>query len=118
MQPACLPEACPENMSPQTLLTYQLPASPGLLPLPSLSLAPDPHESLPISQLLSQVRSQPVPQAVLVLNIPDILEGPELHDILEIHFQKPTRGGGEVEALTVVPPGERRLVLFTAVESG
>ena len=109
MQPTCLPEACPENMSPQTLLTYQLPASPGLLPLPSLSLAPDPHESLPISQLLSQVRSQPVPQAVLVLIIPDILE---------IHFQKPTRGGGEVEALTVVPPGERRLVLFTAVESG
>ncbi|XP_045045909.2 interferon-induced 35 kDa protein [Desmodus rotundus] len=66
----------------------------------------------------AEVRSQPVPQAVLVLNIPDILEGPELHDILEIHFQKPTRGGGEVEALTVVPPGERRLVLFTAVESG
>lgn len=84
----------------------------------SLSLAPDPHEPLPISQLLFQVRSQPVPQSVLVLNIPDVLEGPELRDILEVHFQKPTRGGGEVEALTVVPPGERRLALFTAAESG
>lgn len=66
----------------------------------------------------AEVRSQPVPQSVLVLNIPDVLEGPELHDILEVHFQKPTRGGGEVEALTVVPPGERRLAFFTAVESG
>ncbi|XP_037004563.2 interferon-induced 35 kDa protein isoform X2 [Artibeus jamaicensis] len=66
----------------------------------------------------AEVRSQPVPQSVLVLNIPDVLEGPELHDLLEIHFQKPTRGGGEVEALTVVPPGQRRLALFTAVESG
>lgn len=65
-----------------------------------------------------EVRTQPVLQAVLVLNIPDVLEGPELHDLLEIHFQKPTRGGGEVEALTVVPPGQRRLALFTAAESG
>ncbi|XP_036889177.1 interferon-induced 35 kDa protein [Sturnira hondurensis] len=65
----------------------------------------------------AEVRSQPVPKSVLVLNIPDVLEGPELHDLLEIHFQKPTRGGGEVEALTVVPPGQRGLALFTAVES-
>ncbi|XP_045692927.1 interferon-induced 35 kDa protein isoform X1 [Phyllostomus hastatus] len=65
----------------------------------------------------AEVRPQPVPQSVLVLNIPDVLEGPELHDVLEVHFQKPTRGGGEVEALTAVPPGERRLALFTASES-
>ncbi|XP_054449866.1 interferon-induced 35 kDa protein [Pteronotus mesoamericanus] len=65
----------------------------------------------------AEVRSQPVPQSVLVFNIPDVLEGPELHDILQIHFQKPTRGGGEVEALTVVPPGERGLAVFSAVES-
>lgn len=54
-----------------------------------------------------------MPQSVLVLNIPDVLDGPELHDILEIHFQKPTRGGGEVEALTVVPPGQQGLAVFT-----
>ncbi|XP_008541626.2 interferon-induced 35 kDa protein isoform X1 [Equus przewalskii] len=65
----------------------------------------------------AEIRSQPVPQSVLVLNIPDVLDGPELHDILEIHFQKPTRGGGEVEALTVVPQGQRGLAVFTA-ESG
>uniref|UniRef100_A0A8C3WX57 Interferon induced protein 35 n=1 Tax=Catagonus wagneri TaxID=51154 RepID=A0A8C3WX57_9CETA len=62
----------------------------------------------------AEVRSQPVPQSVLVLNIPDVLDGPELQDILEIHFQKPTRGGGEVEAVTVVPTGQRRLAVFTA----
>ncbi|XP_047562195.1 interferon-induced 35 kDa protein isoform X3 [Lutra lutra] len=56
----------------------------------------------------------PVPQSVLVLNIPDVLDGPELQDILEIHFQKPSRGGGEVEALRVVPPGQRGLAVFTA----
>ncbi|XP_058140291.1 interferon-induced 35 kDa protein isoform X2 [Dasypus novemcinctus] len=60
-----------------------------------------------------EIRSQPVPRSVLVLNIPNVLDGPELHDVLEIHFQKPTRGGGEVEALTVVPPGQQHLAVFT-----
>ncbi|KAF4012648.1 hypothetical protein G4228_003328 [Cervus hanglu yarkandensis] len=62
----------------------------------------------------AEVRPQPVPQSVLVLNIPDVLDSPELQDILEIHFQKPTRGGGEVEAVTVVPPGQRGLAVFTS----
>ncbi|XP_037347466.1 interferon-induced 35 kDa protein [Talpa occidentalis] len=61
----------------------------------------------------AEMRNQSVPQSVLVLNIPDILDGPELHDILKIHFQKPTRGGGEVEALAVVTPGQRGLAVFT-----
>lgn len=65
----------------------------------------------------AEIRSQPVPQAVLVLNIPDVLDGPELQDVLQVHFQKPTRGGGEVEALTVVPPGEQRLAVFTTESS-
>lgn len=65
----------------------------------------------------AEIRSQPMPQSVLVLNIPDVLDGPEMHDILEIHFQKPTRGGGEVETLTFVPRGQRGLAVFTS-ESG
>ncbi|XP_053424903.1 interferon-induced 35 kDa protein isoform X2 [Nycticebus coucang] len=65
----------------------------------------------------AEVKFQPVSHSVLVLNIPDVLDGPELHDILEIHFQKPTRGGGEVEALTVVSPGQRGLAVFTSETS-
>ncbi|XP_040851755.1 interferon-induced 35 kDa protein-like isoform X3 [Ochotona curzoniae] len=64
-----------------------------------------------------KVTSQQVPRSVLVLNIPDVLDGPELHDLLEIHFQKPTRGGGEVEALAVVPTGQRGLAVFTLESS-
>ncbi|XP_036611811.1 interferon-induced 35 kDa protein isoform X2 [Trichosurus vulpecula] len=54
-----------------------------------------------------------VPHSVLVVNIPDVLDAPDLQDILEIHFQKPTRGGGEVEALMFVAPGSQGLALFT-----
>ncbi|XP_074079913.1 interferon-induced 35 kDa protein [Macrotis lagotis] len=56
----------------------------------------------------------PVPNSVLVSNIPDILDGPDLEDILEIHFQKPSQGGGEVEALTFVAPGSQSLAFFTS----
>ncbi|XP_025295738.3 interferon-induced 35 kDa protein [Canis lupus dingo] len=62
----------------------------------------------------AEIMFRPVPQSGLVLNIPDVLDGPELQDILEIHFQKPSRGGGEVESLRVVPPGQRGLAVFTA----
>lgn len=61
----------------------------------------------------AEIRPQSMSQSVLVLNIPDVLDGPDLHDILEIHFQKPTRGGGEVETLIVVPPGQQGLAVFT-----
>lgn len=90
---------------------------PRALPPPPSAPAPDSHEPLLISGLLLQIRSQPVLQAVLVLNIPDVLDGPELQDVLQVHFQKPTRGGGEVEALKVVPPGEQRLAVFTTESS-
>ncbi|XP_036307151.1 interferon-induced 35 kDa protein isoform X3 [Pipistrellus kuhlii] len=65
----------------------------------------------------AEIKFQPVPQAVLVLNIPDVLDGPELQDVLQVHFQKPTRGGGEVETLTAVPPGEQCLAVFTTESS-
>lgn len=58
-----------------------------------------------------------MPRSVLVLDIPHVLDSPELHDVLKVHFQKPTRGGGEVAAVAVVPAGQRGLALFSS-ESG
>lgn len=118
--PVRLPETCPgKDQSPQTPLSFPLLASLASLPFlypqeHHLPLVPDSQETLPISRLFFQITFRPVPQSVLVLNIPDVLDGPELQDILEIHFQKPSRGGGEVEALRVVPPGQRGLAVFTA----
>lgn len=65
----------------------------------------------------AEIKFQQALHSVLVTNIPDILDAQELHDILEIHFQKPTRGGGEVEALTVVPPGQQGLAVFSSMSS-
>lgn len=62
----------------------------------------------------AQVQWQPAPCSVLVLGIPDILDGAQLHDVLEVHFQKPTWGGGEVAEVAVVPPGEQALAVFTS----
>ncbi|XP_006833770.1 PREDICTED: interferon-induced 35 kDa protein [Chrysochloris asiatica] len=63
----------------------------------------------------AEISFQPVAGSVVVLNIPDVMDGPELHDVLEIHFQKPTRGGGEVETLKVVPPGHQGMAVFTSL---
>lgn len=65
----------------------------------------------------AEIKFQQAPHSVLVTNIPDVLDAQELHDILEIHFQKPTRGGGEVEALVVVPSGQQGLAIFTSESS-
>lgn len=65
----------------------------------------------------AEIKFQQAPHSVLVTNIPDVLDAQELHDILEIHFQKPTRGGGEVEALVVVPSGQQGLAVFTSESS-
>lgn len=65
----------------------------------------------------AEIKFQQAPNSVLVTNIPDVLDAQELNDILEIHFQKPTRGGGEVEALAFVPPGQQGLAVFTSESS-
>ncbi|TRY87815.1 hypothetical protein DNTS_015718 [Danionella cerebrum] len=51
-------------------------------------------------------------RTVLLTGIPDIMDKEDLQDNLEIHFQKTTNGGGEVESILYNPVGHSSLALF------
>ncbi|NXW45676.1 IN35 protein, partial [Nyctiprogne leucopyga] len=53
------------------------------------------------------------PRTVLLSGIPDVLGEEAMRDTLEIHFQKGSRRGGEVDALAYVPAGRWGLAAFT-----
>ncbi|XP_032934622.1 interferon-induced 35 kDa protein [Catharus ustulatus] len=63
---------------------------------------------------ISNLQLQPsrCPRTVLLLGIPDVLSEESMRDALEIHFQKASRGGGEVDALAYVPAGRTGLAVF------
>lgn len=51
-------------------------------------------------------------RTVLITGIPDIKDEETLRDLLEIHFQLDTNGGGEVQKLFYCPEGKNTIVLF------
>ncbi|NXK53088.1 IN35 protein, partial [Chauna torquata] len=51
-------------------------------------------------------------RTVLLSGIPDVLAEEPMRDTLEIHFQKGSRGGGEVDALGYVPAGRQAVAVF------
>ncbi|XP_038019159.1 interferon-induced 35 kDa protein-like [Motacilla alba alba] len=63
---------------------------------------------------ISNLQLQPsrCPRTVLLLGIPDVLSVDSMRDALEIHFQKASRGGGEVDALAYVPAGRTAMAVF------
>ncbi|XP_066192879.1 interferon-induced 35 kDa protein [Sylvia atricapilla] len=63
---------------------------------------------------ISNLQLQPsrCPRTVLLLGIPDVLSEESMQDALEIHFQKGSRGGGEVDALAYVPAGRTGVAVF------
>ncbi|XP_066061066.1 interferon-induced 35 kDa protein isoform X2 [Chamaea fasciata] len=63
---------------------------------------------------ISNLQLQPsrCPRTVLLLGIPDVLSEESMQDALEIHFQKASRGGGEVDALAYVPAGRTGVAVF------
>ncbi|XP_033375962.1 interferon-induced 35 kDa protein isoform X3 [Parus major] len=63
---------------------------------------------------ISNMQLQPsrCPRTVLLLGIPDVLSVESMRDALEIHFQKASRGGGEVDALAYVPAGRTGMAVF------
>ncbi|XP_032841851.2 interferon-induced 35 kDa protein isoform X1 [Tyto alba] len=64
---------------------------------------------------LTSLQFQPArcPRTVLLSGIPDVLGEEPMRDALEIHFQKASRGGGEVDSLAYVPGGRRGVAVFT-----
>ncbi|KAM7030019.1 interferon-induced 35 kDa protein [Acridotheres tristis] len=63
---------------------------------------------------ISNLQLQPsrCPRTVLLLGIPEVLSEEAMRDALEIHFQKASRGGGEVDALAYVPAGRTGVAVF------
>ncbi|XP_078385855.1 interferon-induced 35 kDa protein [Cetorhinus maximus] len=53
-------------------------------------------------------------RSVLLTGIPDVMDEETFQDILEIHFQKPSNGGGEVDAFVYVPEGKSGIACFEA----
>ncbi|XP_064030187.1 interferon-induced 35 kDa protein isoform X2 [Pogoniulus pusillus] len=68
-----------------------------------------------ISGNITNLQLQPscCPRTVLLTGIPDVLDEESMRDALEIHFQKGSRGGGEVDALDYVPLGQVGVAVFT-----
>ncbi|NXS61228.1 IN35 protein, partial [Brachypteracias leptosomus] len=60
-----------------------------------------------------QLQPSRCPRTVLLSGIPDVLDAEPMRDALEIHFQKASRGGGEVDALAYVPAGRLGVAVFT-----
>ncbi|KAM6452182.1 interferon-induced 35 kDa protein isoform 2-T2 [Liasis olivaceus] len=59
-----------------------------------------------------QLRPSVCPRTVLLMEIPDVLERELMGEALEIHFQKPSKGGGEVEAAVYIPAGHCAVAVF------
>ncbi|KAK4808658.1 hypothetical protein QYF61_020147 [Mycteria americana] len=60
----------------------------------------------------AQLQPSRCPRTVLLSGIPDVLGEEPMRDTLEIHFQKASRGGGEVDALAYVPAGRHGVAVF------
>ncbi|XP_053944141.1 interferon-induced 35 kDa protein isoform X2 [Cuculus canorus] len=60
-----------------------------------------------------QLQPSRCPRTVLLTGIPDVLGEEPMRDTLEIHFQKASHGGGEVDALAYVPAGWQAVAVFT-----
>ncbi|KAM9368734.1 interferon-induced 35 kDa protein [Phaethornis superciliosus] len=59
-----------------------------------------------------QLQPSRCPRTVLLSGIPDVLHEETMRDTLEIHFQKASHGGGEVDALAYVPSGRHGVAVF------
>lgn len=59
-----------------------------------------------------QTRETVCQRSVLLTGISTIMDQESLQDQLEIHFQKTSNGGGEVDAIVYSPVGQQTLAVF------
>ncbi|KAJ7989488.1 hypothetical protein DPEC_G00305060 [Dallia pectoralis] len=59
-----------------------------------------------------QTRLSTCERSVLLTGIPDIMEQENLQDLLEIHFQKTSNGGGEIDCILYNPVGQQTMAVF------
>lgn len=59
-----------------------------------------------------ETRTRPCRRTVLLVGIPDVADPETVQDLLEIHFQKKSSGGGEIECVLYCPEGRHRTALF------
>ncbi|XP_033026863.1 interferon-induced 35 kDa protein [Lacerta agilis] len=63
-----------------------------------------------------QFRPSVCARTVVLTGIPDVLDEELMRDALEIHFQKPSKGGGEVDSIAYVPIGQCAVAVFEGGE--
>lgn len=85
----------------------------GKCPDGTPSLRALPRGLLQLTAGSAQFQPSRCPRTVLLSGIPDVLGEEPMRDALEIHFQKASRGGGEVDALAYVPLGQHGVAVFT-----
>ncbi|XP_067869487.1 interferon-induced protein 35 isoform X2 [Heterodontus francisci] len=100
-------EGISENLTKKALHQMEFRGINKLIPLRVSAFINGEIENLKVSEVTSK-------RSVLFTGIPDIMDEETLRDYLEIHFQKPSNEGGEVDAFGYIPEGKSAIACFEA----
>lgn len=70
-----------------------------------------------MSRSCFQPRTQVCSRTVLLTGVPDVLDQETLQDVLAVHFQKSSNGGGEVLQCLYNPLGQCTSAVFSSQSS-
>lgn len=65
-----------------------------------------------------ETRTKLCSRSVMLTGIPDVADAETLQDLLEIHFQKSTNGGGEIESFLYNPLGHSKMAVLGTPQPG
>ncbi|XP_067825025.1 interferon-induced protein 35 [Heptranchias perlo] len=98
-------EGIAENLTKKVFHQVEFRGSAKSIPLRVSPFISGEIENLKVCEIVSK-------RSVLLTGIPDIMDEENLQDSLEIHFQKHSNGGGEVDAFVYIPEGESAIACF------